>query len=306
MASTGAAIASNAIKAITRPRRYRKGDEWAQQTKSNFVPPLNYELTSSTIQNIPVEKLKYTGLQKAARKYVILQLHGGGFKVPLTDLYRWLALKWSSALGGATVYSVNYRTYPPHRHPAALEDVFTVWQEMSSNIPPDRIIIAGDSSGGSIALALCLKLRDMGLALPGKIVLFSPWADLSLSDEACQKDCCDMPMYGIPHNENFEDKLSFLRRRNDDTVDENNLKDPYFSPAFGEYTGLPPLLLQCGTADMTERDTDIVYERAAAAGCTVTLTKYQDMFHNFQLLPFLKESKNAWKEVRNFVFFNNQ
>ena len=78
-------------------------------------------------------------------------------------------------------------------------------------------------------------------------------------------------------------------------------KNPLISPAFGDFTGFPPMLIQVGENEMLLSDSEIVAEKAKAAGVKVRLSKYEGMFHVFQMgAKIMPESAHAWAEVGKF------
>ena len=162
----------------------------------------------------------------------------------------------------------------------------------------DHIVVAGDSAGGNLALSLGLRLRDAGGPMPCGFVCMSPWADLTNSGASHVYNATKDPSFGIAE-EDFHGQAVGV----DSTyADGLNAANPDISPAFGEYNGFPPMLLQAGSLEVLLSDSETVYENAKAYGVDCTLTVYQGMFHVFQgTLDRLEASRLAWAEVGRFL-----
>ena len=164
---------------------------------------------------------------------------------------------------------------------------------MYSGFSGDRIILAGDSAGGGLVLALAMYLRDQSMPLPKKLVMMSPWTDLTASGPSYQENYENDPLFG-----NTRESMIY----NGEYAGKQDPKLPYISPLFGDFRGLPPMLFQVGSLEMLLSDSVLAAQKAKEAGCDVTLTVYQDMFHVFQLsMDKLAESRAAWDEVAAFL-----
>ena len=121
--------------------------------------------------------MEYLKPKQAVTGRVILQLHGGGYIGPMKNIYRRFAVKYSQISFGADVLTPDYRVAPEHPYPAALEDAVYAyrWLLEEKKYQPSQIVVAGDSAGGGLALALCLDAKDHGLPLPAGIITMSPW-----------------------------------------------------------------------------------------------------------------------------------
>ncbi len=223
-------------------------------------------------------------------KRVILQLHGGGYIGPMKNIYRRFAVFYSRALNHGSVLTIDYRVAPVHPFPAALEDAYDAYQWLLSQYPAKHIIVVGDSAGGGLALALCHYLKDKKEALPAGLILMSPWTDLTISGESYGLNYEKDPLFG-----RTEDSMLF----NTDYIGEADPKNPYISPAFGEFAGFPPILIQVGSYEMLLSDSLIIEKKVRQAGGKVRCTVYEGMFHVFQMAGgILPESRDAWKEIR--------
>ena len=226
---------------------------------------------------------------------VILQLHGGGYIGPMKNTYRDFALEYSRRSMGGDVLTLDYRVAPEHPYPAALEDAVMAywWLIEEKKYAPEHIVVAGDSAGGGLALALMLFLRDRGLALPAGLIVMSPWADVTCS--------------GASHTFNFHKDPQFGGTTDNmlhhcPYIGDADPTDPYLSPVFGESHGFPPVLLQAGGDEVLLSDTLTVAEKLRKAHGKVRLSVYDGMFHVFQMaLRLIPESREAWEEVGRFL-----
>lgn len=225
---------------------------------------------------------------------VILQLHGGGYIGKIRNAYRDFAVLYAKMPGERAVLSVDYRVAPEDPYPAALEDAYAAYQWLlEMGCKGSQIIVAGDSAGGGLALALCLYLKDKKEPLPKKLILMSPWTDLAATGDSYETNFEKDPLFG-----NTTDSMIY----NNAYYGENDPKTPYISPLYGDYEGLPPMLFQVGGAEMLLSDSARAAKKAKAAGCEVQLTIYDEMFHVFQLgMKKMKESRDAWGEVEEFL-----
>ena len=204
------------------------------------------------------------------------------------------AVLYAKMPGKRAVLSVDYRVAPENPYPAALEDACAAYEWLlEMGCASDKIIVAGDSAGGGLALALCLYLKDKKKPLPKKLVLMSPWTDLAATGDSYETNFEKDPLFG-----NTTDSMIY----NNAYYGDNDSKLPYISPLYGDYEGLPPMLFQVGGAEMLLSDSVRAAKKAKAAGCEVHLTVYDEMFHVFQLgMKMMKESRNAWKEIEEFL-----
>jgi acetyl esterase/lipase len=224
----------------------------------------------------------------------VLQLHGGGYIGRLKNAYRDFAKFYSDMRGGMRVFTLDYRVAPKHPYPAALKDAYQAYCFMQGlGYRGSQVILAGDSAGGGLALALCGYLRDHGLELPSAAVLMSPWTDLTASGASYEENYTKDPLFG-----NTRESMIY----NGEYYGSHDPADPYISPLFGEFTGFPPMLFQVGSIEMLLSDTTEAVKKARNAGCEVKETIYEGMFHVFQMaMNRMPESEKAWEEVAQFV-----
>lgn len=232
-------------------------------------------------------------------KQVILYLHGGGYVGKLKAQHRFMAIKYCESIPEVMVLMPDYRTAPEHPYPAALEDALDAFDWLlKQGFDENQIVIAGDSAGGGLALAICHYLKHLKRKLPSKIVAMSPWTDMTASGASYQFNYENDPLFG-----NTKDSLLFNR----DYVGGASKFTPYVSPLFGDYSDFPPILIQVGSDEMLLSDSVRVAEKAKKDGVVVWLHIFDGMFHDFQMAgDLIPESKEAWKEVTRFLLEVNK
>ena len=226
--------------------------------------------------------------------WVILHFHGGGYVGAMRRHYKRMAGLYSEVGHGATVLTVDYRVAPEHPFPAALDDAVTSYNWLlEQGYAEKQIVVAGDSAGGGLAMALCHTLKSESKKMPAGIVAMSPWADLTASGSSYTDNFDIDPVFGNERSELiFENPY----------IGDSDPKDPRISPMFGDFEGFPPMLIQSGTDEMLLSDSETVATKAKSAGVKVRFTKYPGMVHVFQMAgTIMEESKAAWAEVRRFL-----
>ncbi len=219
----------------------------------------------------------------------VLYLHGGGFVLGSAFGYRPLAGALAKA-ADAGLLVIDYRLAPEHPHPAALDDALAAYRWLLDQLPADEpVLIAGDSSGAGLALALLLRLSAAGIRLPARAALLCPSADLTFAGSA--DDDPDRQLV-----------LEVRRRFADAYLAGQSSADPLVSPVLGDWTGMPPLLIQAATGDVLRTDAESVRDRAREYAVAATLELYPGEAHGFQLFwSFLPEAAEAVEAAGRFL-----
>ena len=253
--------------------------------------PEGYSFLRVSLKNFEVE---IVSPPKILSGMVVLQLHGGGYIGKLKNAYRSFAKNYSDMRGGIRVFSADYRVAPQNPYPAALQDAYQSYCFLLNlGYAGNQVILAGDSAGGGLCLALCAYLREKGKPMPAAAVLMSPWTDLTASGSSYKENYTKDPLFG-----NTKESMIY----NGEYYGSHDPSDPYISPLFGEFTGFPPMLFQVGSIEMLLSDTTEAVKKARKAGCWVKETVYEGMFHVFQMaLNRMPESEDAWQEVADFI-----
>ena len=225
---------------------------------------------------------------------VLLFFHGGGYCSGSILSHRRMVTEAGRAAGTRTL-AVGYRLAPEHPFPAAIDDALTAWRCLrNQGVAAGRIAVGGDSAGGGLTVALINRLRDAGEELPGCAWLVSPWTDLTMSGETlATKDAVDPIIH-----KGYLDELAdaYLPAGTD-------RKDPQVSPVYADLKGLPPTLIQVGSAETLLADATRFAAAAGAADVRVTLEIWPHMIHashlwNAHLEPGRRALTNAGTFIR--------
>jgi acetyl esterase/lipase len=221
---------------------------------------------------------------------VLLYLHGGGYVIGSIDTHQNLIAGLCNA-AGCRAFALDYRLAPEHPFPAAIDDAEKAYRTLLGFVKTDRIVIAGDSAGGGLALATLLRLREQGLPMPAAALLLSPWLDLS-GTAATLREHAAFDYITAAH----------LKRTAGWYLGKRSERDPLVASLDADLTGLPPLLIQVGGAEGLLHDALQLDEKARAAGVSVRLEVYPDMIHVFQLFAsFAPEAQEGIRSLAAFV-----
>jgi acetyl esterase/lipase len=221
----------------------------------------------------------------------VLYFHGGGYVAGSARTGTHLAAELARRAGGRAL-SVGYRLAPEHPYPAAVEDGLAAYAGLlESGASPDRVLVAGDSAGGGLAVATLLAARDQGLPQPAAVAVFSPWADISRSGASMRaKDGAD-PLFSY-------DAMGWYAGR---YMPAGDRSAPLASPVFATLAGLPPLLIQVGSHEVLLDDAVRLAANAGRDDTDVTLQVAPEGTHVFQLhFGALDEADEAIDKVARF------
>jgi monoterpene epsilon-lactone hydrolase len=242
-----------------------------------------------TANGVPAEWITAPGADISRN---VLYLHGGGYTIGSIKTHRCLA-GWISRAARARVLIIDYRLAPEHPFPAAVDDSLAAYRWMlDAGLTASRITIAGDSAGGGLAVATLLAIRDARLPLPAAGVCLSPWVDMEGTGESMKTKADVDPMVA---SGNLGDMAAAYLGGKDP-------KTPLASPLYADLRGLPPLLIQVGTAEVLLDDSRRLAERARAAGVEVTYEPWEHMIHVWQIfVPMLDEAKQAVERIGQYI-----
>lgn len=225
------------------------------------------------------------------KKYVILYCHGGGYMTGSSLYARTLTTKLATSTS-MDVICFDYRLAPENPYPAALEDAVKAWDYlMLLGYGARDVIVAGDSAGGNLALALTHKLKQDGRILPRGLMLMSPWTDLTKSGKTYQTRASVDPVL----SENYIDEAIASYTGGED------LENPLVSPLFGSFDGFPPTYIQVGDNEILLGDSLLLHKYMLKENVSVRMDIFPGMWHVFQMSPF-KTAYEAMDKNAEFIF----
>lgn len=246
------------------------------------------EMRRTAVAGVPA--LEVTPRGGAAPARTVVYIHGGGYVIGSAAAVR-DPLARIAVAAEARVLGLDYRLSPEHPFPAAQEDCLRTVRAVLAETPAARVALAGDSAGGALAVATLCALRDAGEPLPGAAVLLCPWTDPLASGGSMEANAaCD-----------FGDRellVGWARQH----LAGADAADPRVTVLRADLSGLPPLLVQVGTAEILLDQVRAFAERARAAGVDTTVEEWDEMFHDFQTLcGWLPEGARALESVARFL-----
>lgn len=232
--------------------------------------PRGMPIRHSPLAGVPVE---WVGPAAASERGLVLYLHGGAYVTGSPATHRGLTARLARAAGVQLVVP-DYRLAPEHPHPAAVDDAFAVYNALLlQGCPAKKIIIAGDSAGGGIAMALALRIKAAALPQPAGIVLLSPYVDMTLSGQSMQ----------APGQKEWLLTKSFMQAAVRHYMGQQALTQPSASPLFADLSGLAPLFIQVGTDEVLLDDSTRLALAATQKAVPVTLQIWPRLWHVWQL-----------------------
>ena len=235
-----------------------------------FPQPKGVQVQTADLGGCSGEWLRPAG---AAAGSVILYLHGGAYITGSCHTHRGLAGHLATA-AGLDCFLLDYRLAPEHPFPAAVDDAHAAYLALHHQDPARSVVLAGDSAGGGLALALALRLRDTGHPAPGAMALLSPWTDLTLSLPTHQSKAAVDP---------FFPDTSTLAMAAQLYAGTQDLAQPLASPHFAALHGLPRTLIHVGEHEALLGDAHALAANMQAAGSPVQLQEFEGMWHVWQI-----------------------
>jgi acetyl esterase/lipase len=220
----------------------------------------------------------------------LLYLHGGGYIACSPRSHRPITSAFARA--GLRTFAPDYRLAPEHPFPAAVEDALAVYCALSAETEPRRIVLAGDSAGGGLSLALLLSLQQQGIALPAAVVLFSPLTDLTVSGGSVHSNRHRCAMFN----------QAILARVTAYYMGNRDPRSPLASPLYAQLRALPPLLIQVGEDETLRDDSVRLSERLRSTGNAAQLQVWPAVPHVWQLFHrFVPEGRHSLAAATGFM-----
>ncbi|MCR5755301.1 MAG: alpha/beta hydrolase [Acetatifactor sp.] len=237
-----------------------------------------------------IEKPGNTGL-------LIMYIHGGGFQTGAAQERREITFEIVDKYG-SNVVANNYRLAPENKWPAALEDCVAAYEALlGKGYAPWKIVLAGESAGGSLVLASLLYMRDHNIPLPRAAVVYScsiTHTTLHLPSHTENAKTDYMLGDAVASND-----LEHLFGNGPDA--EERSRHPYISPYFADFRGLPPTFIAVSDSEALYDDSRVLYEKMKQAGVRAELHVGHDLIHAYPIFPNLPESVETMKKTFEFL-----
>ena len=252
-----------------------------------YKPPPSVRIRNVQVNGIPGEWVE----SQSAAEDALLYLHGGGYFACAAETHRPITVFF--AMHGFRVFAPNYRLAPENPFPAALDDAVAAYRGLlAEGHSPQRLVLAGDSAGGGLSLAVLVVLRAAGTPLPAAAALFSPWTDLAATGESIRTNARRCAMFcGAAVAPTARLYLGDADPRN-----------PLASPLYADLAGLPPLLIHVGANETLRDDSTRLAEKARSAGVPVEWKVWPVVPHVWQLAPHkIPEGRQSLRESAEFL-----
>lgn len=227
-----------------------------------------FDHSSHSLAGTSLHEIVPHSLNSLTKECAIFYLHGGAYihGGGMAGVYMAAPL---ASIAGLRTFCVDYRMPPDHPFPTGLNDAVEAYEQVLERFAPKNIVVAGGSAGGGLAAALVLKLRDEGLPMPGVCVLATPEADLTESGDSFETNI----YVDVVANQRLTASINLY-------ADGHDLKDPYLSPLFGDFSkGFPPTILTSGTRDLFLSNTVLMHRALLKAGVEAELHVWEGMPH---------------------------
>lgn len=260
--------------------------------KATFIFPIDKSLQFKTLRiaGVTCEEIKQRNEEPTQ---LLFHIHGGAFFLGGLKSHRGFMCDLVNYTK-AQVIHIDYPLAPENPFPQGLNKLYEVYLEiLEQGIHPKDITFSGDSCGGNLALALCLKLRDEGKPLPSGLILLSPWLDLSLTGDSIRLNAKHDALLST---QALEDGVQHYLN------DDASVDEPYVSPLFANLKDLPEILVQVGSKEILLDDAKRFKQLADEAGAKVTLSIFPGMWHNFHMFNhWVDDAKQAMQDIAKFV-----
>lgn len=280
---------SDAAKKQTVAQQRAGTDAWQASAGKAFEAMYPVHVGADTIAGVPVRVVTPLTMPEANRGRVLINLHGGGFVVDSGSLTESVPI---ANLTGTKVISVLYRLAPEHPFPAAVDDAVAVYKEVLKTHKPEQIAIYGTSAGAILTGEVAVKLKQLGLPLPGALGIFSGMGDFSRAGDSQSL----FALNGLSGHLDPPAKPPILPEYTGTT----DPRDPVLSPVFADVHGFPPTLFITSERDLLLSGTTILHRKFLEDGVDARLVVFEALPHAFWNNPELPESKEAVRMMAKF------
>ncbi len=292
MASVRSQLLAAFLRMTVKKKFARSGDLIKERASMDKMSAMSVKGKPGRLEAVGSVTGEWHEPQLGSKEAVVLYLHGGGYVLGSPTSHAGMASMMAD-LAQARVFVLDYRLAPETPFPGALEDAISAYKALlEKGEKPEKIVIAGDSAGGGLAVALMIALKEEGMPLPAAGVCLSPWADLSFSGDSMQANAKADSIL-------CRESLAWLGEQYLADLAPN---DPRVSPIFADLTGLPPLLIQVGSDEVLLDDAVRLNKVAKKAGVESTLEVWSGQVHVWPLMSkLIPEARQALQGIGTFI-----
>ncbi len=274
----------------------KQADEEETKTLDSMKSQFHVTVTEQKIAGVRVYDVKPEKIAEENRRRLLVHVHGGAYVFSGGEAATPEAILMAH-FGNIEVLSVDYRMPPDFPFPAALDDSVAVWKEVLKSHPAKNVGLFGTSAGGGLTLATVIKLKELGIALPGAIMAGTPWADLTKTGDTYFTNEFVDNVLGT--NDGLLDAAARLY------AGSHDLKEPLLSPIYGDLSRFPPTILLSGTRDLFLSNTVRVHQKLLQSGVRAELLVFEGESHaQYEIAINAPESGAAFREVSQFFSRN--
>ena len=266
--------------------------ETVAKTLPDLRARLGVKVEPAKVGGVGVFIVTPDNIPEANKDRLLVHVHGGGYVFfPGESGTREAILM--AGYGKFKIISIDYRMPPDHPYPAAMDDAMAVWKEVVKTNDPKKMAIFGTSTGGGMTLAMVLRAKTEGLALPAATAPGTPWSDMTKTGDTFFSN--EMIDNILVSNDGWLGDAATLYANGTD------LKDPQLSPVYGDYAGFPPTILTSGTRDLFLSNTVRVHRKLRQAGVVSDLHVFEGQSHaQYAGDPHAPETKEHFGELAAF------
>ena len=269
--------------------RRAKTDAWQAKAGEAYRQDYPATVTSGMIGGVPVRIITPPVIGVGKEDHVLVNFHGGGFNSDSGSLTETIPI---ANLTQTKVIAVLYRLAPEHPFPASVEDTIAVYKELLKTYKPRNIALYGTSAGAILTAETAVKIKQLGLPMPGALGIFSGMGDFSQpGDSEAIYSLRGLSGYLQPPVPGVQDP---------EYVGTTNAKDPVLSPLYADLRGMPPTLFVTSGRDLLLSGTTILHRAFLRAGADAHLVVFEALPHAFWNNVDLPESREADEIMAHF------
>lgn len=265
-------------------------DAWQARNAEKWRKLYPVHLDKSTIAGVPVHIVTPPEIPARNRDRVLLNVHGGGFCLDSGSLNETIPI---ANMTQTKVVAVLYRLAPEHPFPAAVDDTVAVYKELLKTYKPQNIALYGTSAGAILTPEVAVKLRQLGLPLPGALGVFSGTGDFSRIGDSRE-------IYSLDGLAGHHDPPGIRPEFEKLYIGSTDPKDPVLSPIYADLRGFPPTLFITSERDALLSGTVNLHRAFLRAGVDAHLVVFDGLPHAFWYMPQLPESIEANRMMAKF------